>query len=94
MSDPGLLRFGVVYDTSPTRAEDRTADLPVDRQLRLAAGFQNERGDVFSWGAQLLYADLGDSAINSTVGIPAQDFVGRYKSNSYVGVGFNAQWKF
>jgi len=43
VSDPWLLRFGLNYDTSPTRAADRTADLPIDAQTRLGAGFQNVR---------------------------------------------------
>ncbi len=80
------------YDTSPTRAADRTADLPVDTQLRLAAGFQNERGDKFSWGAGLLYADLGDAEINSSR--LQGDLVGSYKSNDYIGAAFNFQWRF
>ena len=92
VGDPWLLRFGVNYDTSPTRAADRTADLPVDTQLRLAAGFQNERGDKFSWGAELLYADLGDAEINSS-GLLG-DLVGSYKSNDYIGAAFNFQWRF
>ena len=92
VSDPWLIRFGVNYDTSPTRAADRTADLPVDTQLRFAAGFQHERGDVFGWGAQLLYADLGDAEINSS-GLLG-DLVGSYKSNDYFGAAFNFQWRF
>jgi long-chain fatty acid transport protein len=92
VGQPWLLRFGVNYDTSPTKAEDRTADLPVDTQLRLAAGFTNERGEKFSWGAQLLYADLGDAEINSD-GVLG-DLVGSYKSNAYLGVAFNLQWRF
>ena len=50
VADPWMVRFGVTYDTSPTRAGDRTADLPVDAQTRLGAGFQNERSDRFGWG--------------------------------------------
>jgi long-chain fatty acid transport protein len=94
VGSPWLLRFGLNYDTSPTRAEDRTADLPVDRQLRLAAGFQRDGGTKFSWGAALLYADLGDAPIDSTFGIPARDLVGNYKSNEYLGAAFNLQWRF
>jgi long-chain fatty acid transport protein len=92
VADPWLLRFGVNYDSSPTKAEDRTADLPVDAQLRIAAGVQNERSEKFSWGAQLLWADLGDAPINSS-GILG-DLVGQYKSNSYIGVAANLQWRF
>jgi len=92
VGDTWLLRFGVNYDTSPTRPEDRTADLPVDDQLRISGGFQNQRGEKFSWGAALLYADLGDAGINSS-GLVG-DLVGSYKSNSYIGAAFNFQWRF
>lgn len=92
VADPWLLRFGVNYDSSPTDAEDRTADLPVDKQLRIAAGVQNERSDRFSWGAQLLWADLGDAPIDSS-GVLG-DLVGHYKSNSYIGIAANLQWRF
>lgn len=92
LGDPWLLRFGVNYDTSPTDAQDRTADLPVDAQLRISAGFQNQRGDKFSWGASLLYADLGDAAIDSS-GLLG-DLVGSYKSNDYVAAAFDLQWRF
>ena len=92
VGDPWLVRFGVSYDTSPTDAADRTADLPVDTQLRFGAGFQNESGEVFSYGVELLYADLGDAAINSSS--LQGDLVGSYKSNDYLGAAFNAQWRF
>lgn len=92
VGQPWLLRFGVNYDTSPTEAEDRTADLPVDDQLRISAGFQNQRGEKFSWGAQVLYADLGDAAIDSS-GLLG-DLVGSYKSNDYIAAAFNLQWRF
>jgi len=88
LSDPWRLRFGVNYDTSPTRASDRTADLPVDTQLRIAGGFQNVRSEKFRWGAELLYADLGDAEINNG------GLVGDYSSNDYFGLAFNFQWRF
>jgi len=92
LSDAWLLRFGATYDTSPTDAEDRTADLPVDRQVRIAAGVQNQRTGGFSWGAQLLYADLGDAEIDSS-GVLG-NLVGSYSTNAYVGIAGNLQWRF
>jgi len=92
LSDPWLLRFGVNYDSSPTDAADRTADLPVDDQLRISAGFQNQSSERFSWGARLLYADLGDAAIDSS-GLLG-DLVGSYKNNDYVAAAFDLQWRF
>ncbi len=91
-SDAWLLRFGATYDTSPTEAENRTADLPIDRQVRVAAGVQNQLSERFSWGAQLLWADLGDGEIASS-GILG-DLVGSYSTNAYIGIAGNLQWRF
>ena len=91
-SDAWLLRFGATYDTSPTDAGDRTADLPIDRQVRVAAGVQNQRSDRFSWGAQLLWADLGDGEISSS-GVLG-NLVGSYSTNAYLGIAGNLQWRF
>ena len=88
VGDPWLVRFGVNYDSSPTEAKDRTADLPVDDQLRISGGFQNERGGKFSWGARLTYVDLGDAEIDN------RGLVGRYKDNFYVAAAFDLQWRF
>ena len=92
VGDPWLIRFGVSYDTSPTRAVDRTADLPVDTQLRLGAGFQHETSDRFAYGFQLVYVDLGDAEIDSSG--PLEDLVGKYKSNEYLAAAFNFEWRF
>jgi len=55
LSQPWLLQFGVAYDTSPVDAEDRTADMPIDRQIRYTIGTQqsldskvNIRTTIFS----------------------------------------------
>ena len=92
LGDAWLLRFGATYDTSPTDGEDRTADLPVDRQVRVGAGVQNQRTGSFSWGAQLLCADLGDGEIDSS-GVLG-DPVGSYSTNASVGIAGNLQWRF
>lgn len=92
ISDPWLLQFGINYDTSPVSAVDRTADLPVDRQLRYGAGFRREKGDRFGFAANLVYADLGDAAINSSAGLA--QLVGDYSSNDYIAGSFSAYWKF
>jgi len=92
VGEPWLVRVGVNYDSSPTDAEDRTADLPVDTQTRLGAGFLHDRGEKFSWGADLTYADLGDGEIDSTGFVG--DLVGKYKTNAYLAAAFNLQWRF
>ncbi len=92
ISDPWLFQFGINYDTSPVSAADRTADLPVDRQLRYGVGFRREKSDRFGFAANLVYADLGDAAIDSSAGLA--QLVGDYSSNDYIAASFSANWKF
>jgi long-chain fatty acid transport protein len=79
---------GVAYDTNPVDKEDRTADLPVDRQIRYALGARYAVKDSLTVGGYINYADLGKARIES------DDFGGDYKNNSLLGLSVNANWKF
>jgi long-chain fatty acid transport protein len=59
-----LLQLGFSYDTSPVDKEDRTPDMPIDRQIRYATGVQYQWGDRLSTGAQFVYADYGKAKID------------------------------
>ncbi len=78
---------GIAYDDSPQHASRRTADLPLDEQLRIAVGFTRQMRDNFAVGAYLNYVDLGDARIENT------DFVGEYSSNTLLQVSLNFSWK-
>ncbi len=54
-----LVRGGIAYDSNPVDKEDRTADMPIDRQVRYAFGVEYQKRDRLSIGAQLVYADYG-----------------------------------
>ena len=88
LSDPWLLQFGIAYDTSPVDAEDRTADMPIDRQIRYTIGTQFEKSEKLTIGCALEYADLGDGEINSST------LKGEYKNNSLFVFVLNFNWKF
>lgn len=81
-----LLQTGVAYDSSPVDAEDRTPDLPVDRQIRLAAGAEYELNQTTTLGASLVYVDLGDAEINRS------SLRGEYDNNRYVFLGLYSKW--
>ncbi|MHC4573315.1 MAG: OmpP1/FadL family transporter [Planctomycetota bacterium] len=83
-----LLRAGVAYDTNPVDSDDRTPDMPIDRQVRYAVGLQYEYSKTFSVGASFEYADFGDAKINRPL------FKGKYEDNDIYFVGLNARWKF
>jgi len=88
LSDPWLLQFGVAYDTSPVDAEDRTADMPVDRQIRFTVGTQFTKSEKLTIGGAFEYVDLGDAEINSN------NLIGSYKDNDLFAFVINFNWKF
>ena len=83
-----LLQLGMSYDTSPVDKEDRTADMPIDRQIRYATGVQYKWSERLSTGAQFVYADYGKAKIDS------DQLRGDYKQNDIFFLAINANWKF
>jgi long-chain fatty acid transport protein len=88
------LRAGVAYDTDPTRASDRTADMPLDRQIRYAIGADYQRESGMKVSGSLVYADYGKGAINSERLPPIVGYKGDYAENQiwFASVAFN--WPF
>jgi long-chain fatty acid transport protein len=60
-----LLQAGITYDTSPVSSGDRTADMPMDRQIRVAVGAQYQWSERLTVGGAIEYIDLGDAKINN-----------------------------
>ncbi|MBW2408753.1 MAG: outer membrane protein transport protein [Deltaproteobacteria bacterium] len=83
-----LLQLGFSYDTSPVDSDDRTPDMPIDRQIRYATGVQYKWSDRLSTGAQFVYADYGKSKIDNNL------LKGDYKQNDIFFFALNANWKF
>ena len=86
--DKWLLQLGFSYDTSPVDSEDRTPDMPIDRQIRYATGVQYKWSNRLSTGAQFVYADYGKAKIDNDL------LKGDYKRNDILFFAFNANWKF
>ena len=61
-----LLMFGTSYVTSAVDDQDRTPDLPVDEQFRLAAGCEYQLGETWTFGANYTFAWLGDNQIDQS----------------------------
>jgi long-chain fatty acid transport protein len=83
-----MLQLGVSYDTSPVDSEDRTPDMPIDRQIRYATGVQYKWSDKLSTGTQFVYADYGKAKIDNDL------LKGEYKRNDIFFFALNANWKF
>ncbi len=54
-----LVQTGFSYDTSALSNDDRTTVLPIDRQIRAAAGAQYDWSESFALGLSFVFADLG-----------------------------------
>ena len=83
-----LLQTGIAFDTSPTSPSDRTADMPIDQQVRYAVGGQYKWSETFSIGGAFEYVDLGSAKINSST------LKGEYDRNDLFALGVHANWKF
>ncbi len=85
--DRWLLQAGFAYDTSPVDSEDRTPDLPVDRQIRFAVGAEYAWSPTMTIGGSFTYVDLGDAEIDRAA------LKGDYDENSFLFFGLYSKWK-
>jgi long-chain fatty acid transport protein len=87
---------GVAYDSDPTKASDRTADMPIDRQLRLSGGVTYERDNGHKIGGVLTLADYGDAEIDNGGSRPITNIPwtvkGEYDSSRLIFAGINYGW--
>jgi long-chain fatty acid transport protein len=95
IAEPWLLSTGFAYDTSPADSgEERTPAMPLDRQIRAAAGVQYEFTPDVTFGLAYEYLDMGDAHINQKGGDLRGDLKGDYKKNRIHIIGLNVNWKF
>jgi long-chain fatty acid transport protein len=85
-SDKLMLQAGFAYDSSPVDDEDRTADMPMDEQIRIAAGLEYKFRPNVTLGSNLTYLDMGDGKIED------EDFTGSYDSNWLLVFGLYSKW--
>ena len=86
--DDWLLQAGITYDTSPVSSGNRSAYLPIDRQIRFAIGAQHQLTDKMSLGGAFEYIDMGDAKIRSDT------LQGDYQDNRIFAIGVNLNYKF
>jgi long-chain fatty acid transport protein len=89
-----LWSIGFAYDSSPVDDNDRTPDMPLDRQIRYATGLQYDWGENLTLGAAYEYLDLGDAKINQQGGPLKGDLKGDYKTNEIHVFNINVIWRF
>jgi len=92
---PGwMVMSGFAYDSSPVDDEDRTPDMPLDRQLRYAIGVQHEYNNDLTISAAYELMDGGDAKINQDQGPLTGELKGEYDPNQIHFFSFNAAWRF
>ena len=91
MNRQWTLRGGIAYDTDPAEAEYRTADMPMDEQIRYAFGVDYLRDSGMRVSGSLVYADYGKGEIDSDKALPLLGIQGDYKTNEiwFATVSFN-----
>jgi len=89
-----LWSVGFAYDSSPVDNNDRTPDVPVDRQIRYATGLQYDWGENITLGAAYEYLDAGKAKIAQEGGPLQGDLKGDYKTNEIHFINLNLIWRF
>jgi long-chain fatty acid transport protein len=82
------LTSGIAYDTNPVDASNRNAQLPVDRQVRYAAGARYALHDSLTIGGYVNYMDLGSARISG------KRFGGDFDYNNATQLIVNMNWTF
>ena len=87
IDDSWSWQAGIAYDTSPVDADDRTADLPIDRQVRYAFGVTHTPPEGPEISGSFVYADYGDAEID------ALGYDGDYSSNDILFLSVSVDWR-
>jgi long-chain fatty acid transport protein len=85
--DQWLLQGGLAYDTSPVEKEERTPDMPADRQFRYSLGVQYERSEKVSTGLTFTYCERGDAHVRNPL------LRGEYNRNDFFYLCLSVNWK-
>jgi long-chain fatty acid transport protein len=92
LNDQWTLRAGAAYDTNPVDKEDRTADMPIDRQVRYALGADYLRDSGMKISGSLVYADYGDAEISNSGAGGLLGFSGQYDTNQIWFASVSVNW--
>ncbi len=90
-----LVSAGIAYDTSPIdKARNRSPMLPLDRQIRYAAGLQYDLNDDITIGGAVELIDAGKSRVDQEGGPARGSLKGKYSTNYITAFNLNIVWKF
>lgn len=89
-----LWSVGVAYDTSPVDDDDRTLDMPLDRQIRIGTGVQYTLNADMTIGLAYEYLDLGDAKVDLQGGNLNGDFKGENDTHVLHFIAVSLSYKF
>jgi len=87
-----IVGMGISYDSSPVSNHDRTADLPLDEQFRVAAAYAKNNPIGLSYSFSTSYVYFGEGKMDQT----AQDvrFKGEFDTNYLIFVAASVHYRF
>ena len=77
-----LVSWGISYDSSAVSDRDRTADLPVDEQVRLSAAYGKTISEQFDFALGTTFLWLGKGKMDQEAG--GERFKGEFSTNNIV----------
>ena len=87
-----IVGMGISYDSSPVSNKDRTADLPLDEQFRVAAAYANNNPIGLSYSFSTSYVYFGKGKMDQTA--QGERFKGEFDTNYLVFVAASVHYRF
>ena len=94
IAEKWLWSAGFAYDSAPVSQANRSAVLPIDRQLRYGTGIQYEVNHDITAGAAWEFLDAGPAPFSNTRGPLAGTLQGHYSTNYLNFAALHFIWKF
>lgn len=92
LSENQVFSWGVAYDSSAVSDSKRTADIPVDEQVRLSAAYGREVSDKLDYALGTTFLWLGEGKMDQTVG--GERFKGEFSTNNIIFLSATMNYKF
>jgi long-chain fatty acid transport protein len=87
-----IVGMGVSYDSSPVSNHDRTADLPLDEQFRVAAAYAKNNPIGLSYNLSTSYVYFGEGKMDQTA--QGERFKGEFDTNYLIFVAASVHYRF
>jgi long-subunit fatty acid transport protein len=87
-----IVAMGISYDSSPVTNKDRTADLPMDEQFRVAAAYGKDNPIGLSYSFSTSYVYFGEGKMDQTA--QGERFKGEFDTNYLIFVAASVHYRF